>query len=78
MTVDDFKAQLAILVDERRNREAMSFAVEYLSTVQGTMALADRMMVADWMEGVDMALDVGADAPSAGVPAPSRDIATPA
>ena len=60
MTPDEFKCRLAPLVAENRNREAIAFVRTNLTTVRGQMTPEDRMMVADWMEGVEMALDLEA------------------
>ncbi len=61
MTVDEFKSTLAILVAENRNHEAIDFVVKYLPQVRRLMSTEDRLLVADWMEGVEMALDLGVD-----------------
>ena len=57
MTVEQFKHDLAALISEDRNREAIDFVATKLPAVKEQMSGADRMMVADWMEGVAMALD---------------------
>ena len=59
MTPEEFKSRLAPMVAENRNREAITFVKENLAGVRGRMTPEDRMLVADWMEGVAMALDLG-------------------
>jgi hypothetical protein len=60
MTPNEFTSQLAPLVAGNRNREAIAFAQEHLDGVRARMTAEDRMLVADWMEGVEMDLDVEA------------------
>jgi hypothetical protein len=59
VTPNEFKSQLATLVAANRNREAIAFVQANLAGVSGRMTPEDRMVVADWMEGVEMALDLG-------------------
>jgi hypothetical protein len=65
MTPNELKSQLAPMVAENRNREAMAFVRAHLSDVRATMTAEDRMLVADWMEGVETALDLESAAASA-------------
>ncbi len=58
MTVEQFKRDLAALIAQHRNREAVAFVRSQLPAVKREMTGADRMLVADWMEGVVMALDL--------------------
>ena len=58
MTPDEFKSQLAPLVAKNRNREAVAFVQAHLTSVRGSMTPEDRMLVTDWMEGVETALDL--------------------
>lgn len=60
MTPEEFKSQLAPLVAGNRNREALTFVQAHLAEVEGRMTPDDRMLIADWMEGVEMALDLEA------------------
>jgi hypothetical protein len=60
MTPSDFKRQLAPLVAQNRNRDAITFVQAHLDSVEPRMTSEDRMLVADWMEGVETALDVEA------------------
>jgi hypothetical protein len=57
MTPEAFKSQLAPLVAANRNREALAFVQAHLASVRAQMTAEDRMLVGDWMEGVEMALD---------------------
>lgn len=59
MTPEEFKSRLAPMVAENRNREAIAFVKANLAGVRGHLTPEDRMLVADWMEGVEMALDLG-------------------
>lgn len=59
MTPREFKDQLAALVATNRNREAVAFVQVNLAGVSGRLTPEDRMLVADWMEGVETALDLG-------------------
>jgi hypothetical protein len=68
MTPNDFKSQLAPLVAGNHNREAVAFVREHLNDVRARLTAEDRMLVADWMEGVETALDIEA----AGTSAPER------
>jgi hypothetical protein len=54
----EFKSELATMVAENRNHEAVAFVQAHLSGVCVSMTPEDRMLVADWMEGVEMALDL--------------------
>ena len=65
MKVQQFKRHLATLVREDRNREAADFVASYLPRIKSSMSAADRMLIADWMEGVEMALDAQPDASNA-------------
>lgn len=58
MTVEQFMRDLAALISESRHHEAEDFVAAQLPLVKGHMASSDRMLVADWMEGAAMALDV--------------------
>lgn len=58
MTPDQFKSELAPLVAGNQNREAVAFVQLHLKGVRGQMSAEDRMLIADWMEGVEMALDL--------------------
>ena len=58
MTPDEFKSRLAPLVAANRNREAVAFVKDNFARVRAQMSAEDRMLVADWMEGVEMALDL--------------------
>ncbi len=58
MTVEQFKRNLAALIGENRNREAAELVAAQLPLIKGQMTSADRMLVADWMEGVAMAIDL--------------------
>ena len=58
MTVKQFKRDLAALIAQHRNREAIDFVTAQLPSVRAEMTGADRMLVADWMEGVETALEV--------------------
>jgi hypothetical protein len=60
MTPEEFKSQLAPLVATNRNREAIAFVQTNLAAVRGQMTPEDRMMVSDWMEGVETMLDLEA------------------
>jgi hypothetical protein len=60
VTPSEFKSQLAPLVAENRNQEAIAFVQAHLDAVRGRMTAEDRMLVADWMEGVELALEVEA------------------
>lgn len=58
MTPNEFKSQLAAMVAENRNGDAVAFVQANLVSVRGQMTAEDRILVADWMEGVEMALDL--------------------
>ena len=58
MTVEQFKRDLAALIGENRNREAVELVAATLPLIKEHMTSADRMMVADWMEGVAIVLDL--------------------
>ena len=62
MSVNEFKSKLAVLVNENRNREAIDFVAQRLPEVRQLMSAEERVLIADWMEGVEMALDLGIDA----------------
>lgn len=64
MTPDEFKNTLAVMVAAHENREAIAFVRAHLSDLEGSLATEDRMLVADWMEGVAMALDLAAAEPA--------------
>jgi hypothetical protein len=57
VTPNEFKIQLAHMVPGNHNREAIAFVQAHLKDVRANMTLEDRMLVADWMEGVETALD---------------------
>ncbi|MCC7370548.1 MAG: hypothetical protein IT306_19155 [Chloroflexi bacterium] len=61
MDIDEFKRQLSVLIQENRNSEAIGFVAKHLPAVRNALSPADRLLVADWMEGVQMALDLGVD-----------------
>lgn len=58
MTPSEFKCQLAIMVAANRNSEAVAFVQAHLANLSERMTPEDRMLVADWMEGVETALDL--------------------
>ena len=60
MTPNEFKSELAPLVAGNHNREAIAFVQAHLETVRADMSAEDRMLVAEWMEGVETALEIEA------------------